>query len=67
MRFAKNRLYVESYTKCPNCGVLIFENAAKPMTDAVTSGGTKYCSAWCVEWESARHARLKAETAGSVP
>ncbi len=25
MRFAKNRLYIESYTKCPNCGILIYE------------------------------------------
>ncbi len=28
MKFAPNRLYIESYDKCPNCGLLLYEHHA---------------------------------------
>jgi hypothetical protein len=61
MKFAKNRMYIESYTKCPNCGILIYENAVATNADTVSVAGARYCSTWCVEWEAARGAREKAE------
>lgn len=64
MKFAQNRMYVESYIKCRNCGVLIFEGSAAEKRDAVTIDGARYCSAWCVDWEKARDARLAAATPG---
>ena len=27
MKFSQNGLYIESYSKCPNCGGLMYENA----------------------------------------
>jgi hypothetical protein len=63
MKFAKNRLYIESYTKCPNCGILIFEDSATSMKQTVLADGKRYCSSWCVDWEKDRAARNQAETA----
>ena len=63
MKFAQNRLYIESYNKCPNCGLLLYEKpsgTADPTT--VVSGGRIYCSQWCVEWEEDRRERRRAET-----
>lgn len=57
MKFAKNRLYIESYTKCPNCGVLIYEDPKQNAMATRLVDGKTYCSAWCVEWESARTSR----------
>ena len=39
MKFAKNRLYIERYTKCPNCGILIFENSESNMKQTIFVGG----------------------------
>ena len=50
MRFAQNRLYVEAYIKCANCGVLIYENA--PVDDPAAI----YCSDWCRDWAARRDA-----------
>ncbi|MDQ0394387.1 hypothetical protein [Labrys monachus] len=61
MKFAKNRMYIESYTKCPNCGILIYEKPVNPSPDPVIQGGKTYCSAWCVEWEQGRNKRRLAE------
>ena len=61
MKFAQNRLYVESYNKCPNCGILLYEQPASGSAPTVVSGGQLYCSAWCVSWESERKARRQAE------
>jgi hypothetical protein len=54
MKFAPNRLYIEEYVKCANCGVLIYEEhgAEKPQT--ITKDGKVYCSQWCFDWEQAR-------------
>jgi hypothetical protein len=56
MRFAKNRLYIESYTKCPNCGILIYEDSAQ-MEGTKLIDGKLYCSSWCVDWQRNRAAR----------
>ena len=48
MRFAKNRLYIESYTKCPNCGILIYEDSKQSMEGTKPVDGKLYCSSWCV-------------------
>ena len=61
MKFAKNRMYVESYIKCRNCGILIFDGSEADKKDSVTVNGVRYCSTWCVSWEAAREERLKAE------
>jgi hypothetical protein len=57
MRFAKNRLYIESYTKCPNCGILIYEDSAQSMEGTKLIDGKLYCSSWCVDWQRSRAAR----------
>lgn len=57
MRFAPNRLYIESYDKCPNCGVLIYEKPANARVETVAIGDKTYCSQWCVDWEAAREVR----------
>ena len=57
MRFAKNRLYIESYTKCPNCGILIYEDSAQSMEGTKLIDGKLYCSSWCVDWQRNRTAR----------
>ena len=61
MKFAKNRLYIEKYIKCPNCGVLIFESSSASADQTMTVDGRLYCSAWCVEWEAERKVRRAAE------
>jgi len=61
MRFAKNRLYIESYTKCPNCGILIFEDSKQNMQETKLIEGKLYCSSWCVNWERERASRNQAE------
>jgi len=60
MRFAKNRLYIETYTKCPNCGILIFEDSKQNMQETKLVDGKLYCSSWCVNWEQERALRNQA-------
>jgi hypothetical protein len=57
MKFAQNKLYIESYDKCPNCGLLLYEKPANVEDTAVLHDGRKYCSQWCVDWERERAAR----------
>lgn len=57
MKFAPNRMYVESYNKCPNCGILLYEKPANATVETVDVDGKTYCSAWCVAWEADRAAR----------
>lgn len=59
MKFAANRLYIESYNKCHNCGLLLYEQSAAKAETIVVDGKT-YCSDWCVTWEADRAARLSA-------
>jgi hypothetical protein len=61
MKFAPNRLYIESYNKCPNCGLLLYETA----TGTVVSAGKLYCSQWCIDWEAERLERRAAEAASA--
>ena len=63
MRFAKNRLYIESYTKCPNCGILIYEDSTQSMEGTELIDGKLYCSSWCVNWQRDRAARSQAKSA----
>lgn len=59
MRFAQNRLYVEAYNKCPNCGLLLYEEPSGGVAGAVPFEGKLYCSQWCVDWEIDRRRRTK--------
>jgi hypothetical protein len=61
MKFAQNRMYIESYNKCPNCGILIYEKPANSGVSTVNSAGKTYCSSWCVKWEEQRSRKRKAE------
>lgn len=54
MRFAPNRLYIEEYVKCANCGVLIYEEQGAKKPQTITKDGKVYCSQWCLDWEQAR-------------
>lgn len=57
MKFSQNGFYIESYTKCPNCGVLMYEDSAEDRANLVVHEGTKYCSQRCVDWKIDRDAR----------
>ena len=61
MKFAQNRLYIESYNKCPNCGLLLYEKPSGAAPDTVVSGGKTYCSQWCIDWERERRQRRQSE------
>ena len=61
MKFAPNRMYVESYDKCRNCGILIFHGSVAERRDAVMVDGVRFCSSWCVDWATARNKRHAAE------
>lgn len=63
MKFAQNRLYIESYDKCPNCGLLLYEKPANEVDTSVVHDGRKYCSQWCVDWEADRARRRAAAPA----
>jgi hypothetical protein len=63
MKFSQNGLYIESYSKCANCGVLIYENFAEDARKKVQHEGKTYCSQECVDWKTARDARRAARTA----
>lgn len=57
MKFSQNGLYIESYTKCANCGVLIYEDSKTDQELKVAHEGKPYCSQWCVDWKLARDER----------
>ena len=56
MKFSGNGLYIEEYTKCDNCGYLIYEadldkvvrRENKQLT--CTNGELLFCSDWCSNW-----------------
>ncbi|MGF7163006.1 5-oxoprolinase (ATP-hydrolyzing)/N-methylhydantoinase B [Rhodoligotrophos appendicifer] len=52
MKFSANKLYIEKYVKCANCGVLIYG----PSIAARDGSGDVFCSDWCVDWKAARAA-----------
>ncbi|WP_334175031.1 hypothetical protein [Pseudoxanthobacter sp.] len=57
MKFSQNGFYIESYSKCPNCGRLMYENDAADREGQVTFEGETYCSARCVDWKVDRDIR----------
>ena len=62
MKFASNRMYVESYYKCANCGLLLYEKPAQAETAAmIVRNSQMYCSEWCIAWEAERDQRLRTE------
>ena len=63
MRFSKNKLYIEAYIKCANCGILIFEDPKQDAPQQRSENGRIYCSPWCIEWETEREARRVADAA----
>ena len=63
MKFSQNGLYIESYSKCANCGVLIYEASEVDAKKKVTHEDKLYCSQWCVDWKLARDARKGRATA----
>ena len=62
MKLAQNHMYIESYNKCPNCGILLYEKPQSAVAaPVVVVAGKTYCSTWCVEWEADRARRRAAE------
>lgn len=57
MKFSQNGLYIESYTKCANCGVLIYEASAEDQERKKKHEGHIYCSQECIEWKAERDVR----------
>tara|TARA_B100000700_G_C14840765_1_gene759129 strand:+ start:406 stop:591 length:186 start_codon:yes stop_codon:yes gene_type:complete len=48
MKFSGNGLYIEEYTKCDNCGYLIYE---ADLDKVVKSESEQlFCSEWCQNW-----------------
>lgn len=54
MKFSQNGLYIESYSKCANCGVLIYEQAGEAKRGPDDG---LYCSSWCIDWKKDRDER----------
>ena len=48
MRFSDNRLYIERYLKCANCGVLLYGDGT---ASEVEGRAQQYCSDWCIAWQ----------------
>ncbi|MEO1193920.1 MAG: hypothetical protein AAFY02_19345 [Pseudomonadota bacterium] len=55
MKFSANRLYVERYVKCQNCGILIYETDPDQVKGA---DGRLFCSDWCRDWDAKRPVRI---------
>lgn len=54
MKFSQNGLYIESYMKCTNCGVLIYDKIDKAK---LGPDNAPYCSSWCIDWKKERDTR----------
>lgn len=54
MKFGTGKLYIESYNKCSNCGVLIYEAS---MHSAIQKTSGLFCSEWCESWSDERVVR----------
>jgi 5-oxoprolinase (ATP-hydrolysing)/N-methylhydantoinase B len=57
MRFSEKRYYIESYVKCANCGVLVYD--AGVQAHATDGAPRLYCSDWCRDWAAQREAGQK--------
>jgi hypothetical protein len=60
MRISQNGLYIESYAKCPNCGILLYENSMADQVELATHEGQTYCSQRCLDWKIDRDKRRAA-------
>jgi N-methylhydantoinase B len=63
MKFSQNGLYIESYSKCPNCGNLMYENSAADRANLVVHDKETYCSQRCVDWKLDRDRRRASASA----
>ena len=45
MRFSPNGFYIDSYGKCANCGVLLYDE-----DHALRHDDRSFCSEWCLTW-----------------
>ena len=57
MKFSQNRLYIESYTKCANCGNLIYADSEADRARLVIHDKQSYCSQRCLDWKIDRDRR----------
>lgn len=57
MKFSQNRLYIESYRKCANCGQLIYVDSEADRKKSVTHENQIHCSQRCVDWKIDRDRR----------
>lgn len=57
MKFSQNRLYIESYCKCANCGQLIYVDSKSDQEKTVKYDKQTYCSQRCVDWKIDRDQR----------
>lgn len=57
MKFSANGYYIESYQKCPNCGILMYADAKADKAKRVEHGDQIYCSQRCVDWSIGRDKR----------
>ena len=57
MRFSENRLYIDSYVKCANCGNLIYVQLEEDARKMVVHDSETYCSQSCVDWKLDRDRR----------
>jgi hypothetical protein len=55
VKFSDNGYYLEEYTKCDNCGVLLYRSPIRMTVDGVNK---RYCSDWCVDWDMKRESEL---------
>jgi len=58
MRFSENGYYIESYLKCANCGVLIYDEGVEPETQT-ENASLRFCTPWCREWHAQRAAGIE--------
>jgi hypothetical protein len=48
VRFAPSGYYIESYIKCDNCGVLIYDDGLRAPQPEFNE--KLFCSKWCIAW-----------------
>ncbi len=56
MRFSPDGYYVESYVKCANCGLLIYNEG---MSGQRKAKKVVFCSVWCSQWDAMREAGIE--------
>lgn len=49
MRFSDTGYYIESYIKCGNCGVLVYDEGVT--STRADLDGVTFCSDWCISWK----------------